>query len=460
MLKYHIQTIDLGSGQASVSFSNIPQDFSDLYILLSARTNRSLEGDGFYLRFNNISSGYSQRRLIGNGSSPSSDSQTGVFFTTAANATGNTFGNSSIYVPNYAGNTFKSYSNDGVSENNATTSFSGINAGLWSNTAAISSIVIVPEGGTEFVTNSSFSLYGIKRGSSGEVEVASGGAISYSGGYTIHTFQSSGTFVANRDLDVEYLVVGGGGGGGWNASGWAPGGGGAGGYRCSVQGEMSGGGASAEPKLRVTSGESYLVQVGSGGPAASVILTNGANGGNSSFGAIASLGGGGGGAGSGTNALPGSAGGSGGGGGSNPTASGTKVGGLGTTDQGYSGGAGVAGSDPTIAGGGGGGAGGIGEAGGTDGDGHGGDGGVGITSMISGIAVGRAGGGGGGTYQATVGTGVDGGGNGGRSVNGAIEATNGAENTGGGGGGDNNVNAIMGNGGSGMVIIRYLTPAS
>ena len=47
------------------------------------------------------------------------------------------------------------------------------------------------------------------------VSVATGGTITYSGGYTIHTFTGNGTFTPNSSMNVEYLVVGGGGGGGY-----------------------------------------------------------------------------------------------------------------------------------------------------------------------------------------------------------------------------------------------------
>ena len=60
---------------------------------------------------------------------------------------------------------------------------------------------------------------------------ATGGAISFYGGKTIHAFTGSGTFATTSDwsaADVEYVVAGGGGGGGVNEFG---GGGGAGAYR-------------------------------------------------------------------------------------------------------------------------------------------------------------------------------------------------------------------------------------
>ena len=84
---------------------------------------------------------------------------------------------------------------------------------------------------------------------------ATGGTITRSGAFTIHVFNSSGTFtpVSPSTLTVEYLVVAGGGGG---SSG---GGGGAGGYRSSVSGESSGGGASAESALEVSGATTVTV---------------------------------------------------------------------------------------------------------------------------------------------------------------------------------------------------------
>ena len=59
---------------------------------------------------------------------------------------------------------------------------------------------------------------------------ATGGTITYSGGYTIHTFTSNGDFTVTSDGVCDYLVIGGGGGGGNSAVGYGgAGGGGAGG---------------------------------------------------------------------------------------------------------------------------------------------------------------------------------------------------------------------------------------
>jgi hypothetical protein len=130
---------------------------------------------------------------------------------------------------------------------------------------------------------------------------ATGGTITTSGAYTIHTFTSSGTFTPNGDGNVDYLVVAGGGGGGGSNTSDSGGGGGAGGFRTATD-------------LAVTA-VAYTVTIGAGGAggaSANAASGNGTKGGNSSFGAISSTGGGFGGGVTGA----GGAGGSGGGGGS------------------------------------------------------------------------------------------------------------------------------------------------
>jgi mucin-19 len=272
----------------------------------------------------------------------------------------------------------------------------------------------------------------------------SGGTITTSGGYRIHTFTSSGTFATNGlAANVEYSVIAGGAGGGAQHGG----GGGAGGYRTNVTGATSGGGASAEATYAVTASQSITVTVGGGGSGGTNPGNPGSAGNNSVFGSITSTGGGGGG-GWGVSPFSGYSGGSGGG------SSLTGSGGAGTSGQGYAGGAtGSSSSTWPNGGSGGGGAGAVGES--AANLSKAGNGGAGQSSSITGSAVTRAGGGGGGShspYAIGIG-GSGGGGNGGLGNTGAgIAATT---NTGSGGGGSGANTALGGNGGSGIVIIRY-----
>jgi hypothetical protein len=126
---------------------------------------------------NDTGSNYSFRRLRGNGSASESLAETYNWLnlyhtTTAASDTANTFGNTQIYIPNYKSSVAKSLSIDGVNENNATLAYQTIFAGLWTGTVAITSIQIEENFGGNWVANTSASLYGITKGSSGGVVVS------------------------------------------------------------------------------------------------------------------------------------------------------------------------------------------------------------------------------------------------------------------------------------------------
>ena len=274
------------------------------------------------------------------------------------------------------------------------------------------------------------------------LSLPSGGTVTTSGSYRIHTFTSSGTFTNTIPLtNVETLVIAGGGGGGTG------GGGGAGGYRSSVVGETSGGGASAESRISIPTG-TFTVTIGGGGSPAPA-SSKGGNGGNSSISGsgittITSTGGGGGGGDNGG----GFNGGSGGGGGT--IASGTSSGGAGTSGQGYRGGNQNNGLNH---GAGGGGAAGVGADGSSTKNG-----GAARSSSITGTSVARAGGGGGAARSGAGSSGTGGGGGAGNgNSNSGGTGGSGSANTGSGAGSGPGYPGYgtPGTGGSGVVIIRY-----
>jgi len=298
--------------------------------------------------------------------------------------------------------------------------------------------------------------------------IATGGTITTSGDFKIHTFTGDSTFTIDSaptpaNNKVSYMVVAGGGG----AGNWAGGGGGAGGFR---EGKASTDPYTASPlaatpcsALTLTAA-SYPVTIGAGGagqPAGSGWpSTKACAGTNSIFSTITSTGGGYGGSNDRPPNMGGGAGGS--GGGASRCASG--AGGAGNTPpvsppQGNNGGTGTENAPQGYFGGGGGGA----TAVGADAPNSvGGNGGAGATSSINGTPTARAGGGGAGTATAsnTSSGGTGGGGNGGTG-GGANPGSNGTANTGGGGGGAGATNpggnsaGTGGTGGSGVVIIRY-----
>ena len=449
-----LEKITVGAaGASSVEFSGIPQTgYTDLVVKVSARGTDSSVYAGIYVSFNGTAYNSTGRFIEGDGSSASSAtfSNGAISFIAGATATSNTFGSTELYIPNYTGSTNKSYSSDGVGENNATLALAQLNAGLWSNTAAITSITLDAYLSNTFVQGSTFYLYGVaKLGTTPAiVPYATGGdTIMTDGTYWYHTFISSGTFTPQKAISCDYLVVAGGGGGaGSGDSAVYGGGGGAGGLRSTVT--ATGGGGTLESPLSLASGTGYTVTIGAGGAGGSGTYSGGGSpGSNSVFSTITSTAGGGGG---GFDEAADN-GGSGGG----QFASGSV--GTGTANQGYAGGAGARpGNNNTGGGGGGGGANSVGATG-AGGAGVGGAGGTGVAVSITGSSITYAGGGGG--------AGGVTGGAGGSSIGGAGGTTNAVgssaspANRGSGGGGaatnQDTTTRSGGAGSSGIVIVRY-----
>jgi hypothetical protein len=159
-----IEAKTLGSAVASVTFSSIPSTYTDLKLVLSARS--SFTGDylrGCYIRFNSdtTDANYSYKRIYINDAQTGANSDSSILsmFINADGATANTFGNAEMYLLNYTSSNAKSVSIDMTTENNGNAK-SGFAALLWSGTAAINSILITPEAG-DLMVNSTFYLYGI-----------------------------------------------------------------------------------------------------------------------------------------------------------------------------------------------------------------------------------------------------------------------------------------------------------
>ena len=164
-----IETKTLASAAASIEFTEIPQDGTDLVLLVSMRGSLSNFYSEYRIRFNGSTTGFSARSLYGNGSTAATGTFEASAFGVGATATANTFSNDQIYIPNYTSSNAKSFSSDFAGENNATSAFAGLYANLWTGTAAITSIQITEVNAANFVSGSTFSLYKITKGSDGIV---------------------------------------------------------------------------------------------------------------------------------------------------------------------------------------------------------------------------------------------------------------------------------------------------
>lgn len=165
-----ISSYTVGSGGSStITFSSIPGTYTDLLIKISGRSDRGATFSDIRISFNGSPTGtsYSDKDLEGSGSSVSSQTTTSTDSIhiyqaiPGSSTTSNVFGNCDIYIPNYTSSNYKSVSIDSIMENNSSTSYMTLVAGLKSNTSTITSIVLTDPFST-FTQYSTAYLYGIK----------------------------------------------------------------------------------------------------------------------------------------------------------------------------------------------------------------------------------------------------------------------------------------------------------
>ena len=152
-----IATQTLGSTTASVTFSSIPGTYTDLVIVCGSLKYVTGDDDGF-VRFNgDTATNYSWTQLNGNGTGATSNKGTSTSGIRSINGM-NTTGESTtiINIQNYSNST--TYK---TTLSRHSTAFAGSFAGLWRNTAAITSATLT-HNGSGFAANSTFALYGVK----------------------------------------------------------------------------------------------------------------------------------------------------------------------------------------------------------------------------------------------------------------------------------------------------------
>lgn len=159
-----IASTTLTTSAASVTFSAIPQTYTDLVLRVSIRTNAAAAFTNAALSFNGLSTNiHSETFLTGNGSSASSFRATSLSAidvrVNGNGSTSNTFSNNEFYIANYTGTTNKPISLFNTTESNATAADLSVLAILSQLTTGITSITI---SASTMQSGSTFHLYGIK----------------------------------------------------------------------------------------------------------------------------------------------------------------------------------------------------------------------------------------------------------------------------------------------------------
>lgn len=162
------QTVGAG-GAASVTFSSIPSTYKHLQIRLLGRIDRSGESSDFFtLRFNSdTGSNYSWHALEGSGTTVYAESGANSSAPrngdiTATTASASIFGVGVVDILEYKNTNINKTVRSFTGRDQNGSGWVWFGSSNWRNTAAITTINILPTIGTGFQQYSTFALYGIK----------------------------------------------------------------------------------------------------------------------------------------------------------------------------------------------------------------------------------------------------------------------------------------------------------
>ena len=159
-----IATTTLGSATSIVTFSDIPQTYTDLRFIISTKETATGTGtaENLLVRVNTTLPTQSQTKLKGDGSSATSSRLTSQSYgKIEIPFTGGQFNLVTIDFFNYTGSTNKTYLSTASNDLNGSGSVTRV-VHLIQTTAAISNRVQFEAGNTSFASGSTFTLYGIK----------------------------------------------------------------------------------------------------------------------------------------------------------------------------------------------------------------------------------------------------------------------------------------------------------
>jgi len=166
-----IEAKTLSSAVSTVEFTSIPSTYTDLLFRVSAREASSNSWSDLRIGFNGGTSDLSWRGLYALNTTVGSNTGSGAGGRAVGNIaadtnTSNVFSDVGIYIPNYTSTSYaKSISIDSAVENNGTGNILQLAAVLWnpSTQAAITSAAFTNSNSSNFMVNSTFYLYGIKK---------------------------------------------------------------------------------------------------------------------------------------------------------------------------------------------------------------------------------------------------------------------------------------------------------
>lgn len=164
-----ISSTTLDATNSTVTFSNIPQTYNDLYLVLAVRDSASQNwGAGSRVWLNSyVGSGNWRYSVDSNGTSVNYTTENNIGWfrvgqPPAATATAAVYSNDWLYLPGYTLNYQKPMYSKGAAASGTLTEGYLISGGGYSNIAVPVTSLSVQSNSGAFVAGSTFSLYGIK----------------------------------------------------------------------------------------------------------------------------------------------------------------------------------------------------------------------------------------------------------------------------------------------------------
>jgi hypothetical protein len=154
-----ISSVNAGAGTlTNISFSSIPQTYTDLMFIFSLRLNTGTNVGG-YLNINGTVSSAPRAGFNANGSL-SSEINNLTGFASSSGYTANAFSNGYVYVPNYTASANKQYIYYAGTGNTASAGYLGWAVGQVLNTSPTTTMTL---GNETLAPYSTGYLYGIKK---------------------------------------------------------------------------------------------------------------------------------------------------------------------------------------------------------------------------------------------------------------------------------------------------------
>jgi hypothetical protein len=151
-----LANVTLGSTASSVTFSSIPATYRDL--ILVADCGVSSGAEAMAMRFNaDTGSNYNYVVATGNGSTTSSFAVSSTIFARL----GSIYTGSNNFVASVMDYSATDKHKTVIARGNSAANLVAMVASRWANTAAITSVTVLPDVANTFTAGSTFSLYGV-----------------------------------------------------------------------------------------------------------------------------------------------------------------------------------------------------------------------------------------------------------------------------------------------------------